>query len=86
MTYYYAFKGQNSNWGTPNPQTGMYNTFGKLKAFKTRAKRDEYCNTVRLDGYEFVRKCSKSSARQFTLGMSVASYEEMLAYLNLEAE
>ena len=85
-TYYYAFKGQNATWGSPNPKTGRCNTFGELKAFTTRAKRDEYCDNIRLDGYEFARKCNKKTARGFFLGMSVASYEDMLSYLNLGAE
>jgi hypothetical protein len=85
-TYYYVFKGQNATWGNPNPKTGRCSTFGELKAFTTRAKRDEYCDNVRLDGYEFVQKCNKKTARQFFLGVSVAVYDDCVKLASLEAD
>lgn len=81
--YYYAFVGQNASTGRPHPQTGKYDTWGKLRAFSSRKERDEHVdNFYSNNPSEFAVKCNKSSARQFFLGMSVRDYEEHLKMVN----
>ncbi len=87
MKNYYLFKGQNATTGKPNPTTGKMSYYGELLAFSTKQARDEYHENFynHSNPSEFTKKCSRTTARGYFLGMSVDSFKEYLKLVDFDA-
>lgn len=73
---YLAWVGQNATTGTPNPTTGRMSLWGDLHAFNTKAERDEFCDKWNDRHNTYPVKTNRKDARQYFLGMTMASYNE----------
>jgi len=86
MKYYYAvefFDGVGTTMGSPNALTGLRSKACSVRAFTTKAKRDEY-----VDEYsQRIRKpVSLSGLRPLRLGMSMPMFKHWLDDLQYHAD
>ena len=84
--HFYAFIGQLVTIGSPNQQTGNCSMYGDIVAFLSRQDRDYYVdNYVDYDFNKIARKCNRSTARQYLLGMPMHTFNEYMQYVDLNA-
>ena len=62
----------------PHPQTGLRSMHGRLMAFNSNQGRNTYIDEYRPDGFEFISKCNKFSARKFYQGCSMYIFNQIL--------
>jgi hypothetical protein len=67
----------NATTGQPNKQTGRHNRHGGYLKFRTREERANYLTDNPHDNVYWCT-CGKGTGRRFSLGMSLADYNEYL--------
>ncbi len=77
-----AWQGQNASTGTPNVTTNRMSFFGELVAFKSREKRNEYCDNWNHRHNTYPKAVNYKTGRSYCLGMSVRDYEEHILHLS----
>jgi len=70
----------NATTGTANKQTGRYSRHGSYLKFNSSKDRQEYISN-HLYSKDFWYICGKGTGRRFSLGMSLADYNEYLEQL-----
>ena len=81
---YLVFIGQNASTGNPHPITGRMSFWGWYKKFTTKESRKEYINDLCLYLPEFAVMGTRRTLRKYSLGCSLAQYNEFLDWAEFE--
>lgn len=73
---YLAFVGcKNTSTGEPNKKTGRMSRYGTIKVFRSKVKRDAFCNSYNHRYNMYPIACNKKSAwQQFCAGQSYNNF------------
>ena len=77
---YLAFVGEkHCTTGKPHPITGRMSKYGTIKIFKSRKKRDEFCNQYNYAYNMYPIPCNRKTAKtQFCAGDTQKQFDEYL--------